>query len=236
MMENDIDLSNAVLFADSSRGVYIPKHFADSVVRSKVSGIDLADLDTLQGDMESDSYWDAWTHVLDNATVTDDDGTVYRLYQDGDLWLVPELPFEDDFEFLELFESYKVAALWSSSVEGDTSDGQPLYESADSEFSTDDLTPETESRFRADCAAFFKAHRDTIESATVSRGSGEYSKFEQAGHDLWLTQNGHGAGFWDGDWSEPHGDKLDSWCKSNRIDGAFYVETTPDGDKLAFEG
>lgn len=23
---------------------------------------------------------------------------------------------------------------------------------------------------------------------------------EQAGHDLWLTTQGHGAGFWDGDW------------------------------------
>jgi len=25
----------------------------------------------------------------------------------------------------------------------------------------------------------------------------------QFGHDLWLTRNGHGAGFWDGDWPEP---------------------------------
>jgi hypothetical protein len=24
-----------------------------------------------------------------------------------------------------------------------------------------------------------------------------------AGHDFWLTRNGHGAGFWDGDWPEP---------------------------------
>ncbi|KKL49145.1 hypothetical protein LCGC14_2318420, partial [marine sediment metagenome] len=22
-------------------------------------------------------------------------------------------------------------------------------------------------------------------------------------HDFWLTRNGHGAGFWDGDWPEP---------------------------------
>lgn len=26
---------------------------------------------------------------------------------------------------------------------------------------------------------------------------------ERAGHDLWLTRNGHGVGFWDGDWPEP---------------------------------
>lgn len=29
---------------------------------------------------------------------------------------------------------------------------------------------------------------------------------EQAGHDLWLTRCGHGAGFWDRD--KPHGDEL----------------------------
>lgn len=29
----------------------------------------------------------------------------------------------------------------------------------------------------------------------------------RAGHDFYLTHNGHGAGFWDGDWPE-HGDRL----------------------------
>jgi len=32
--------------------------------------------------------------------------------------------------------------------------------------------------------------------------------YEQAGHDFWLTRNGHGAGFWDGDWPEPAASKL----------------------------
>jgi hypothetical protein len=26
---------------------------------------------------------------------------------------------------------------------------------------------------------------------------------DRAGHDFWLTRNGHGCGFWDGDWPEP---------------------------------
>jgi len=30
-----------------------------------------------------------------------------------------------------------------------------------------------------------------------------------AGHDYWLTRNGHGAGFWDGDWPEPYAAQLD---------------------------
>ena len=25
---------------------------------------------------------------------------------------------------------------------------------------------------------------------------------ERIGHDFWLTRNGHGAGFWDGDWDD----------------------------------
>ena len=32
--------------------------------------------------------------------------------------------------------------------------------------------------------------------------------WEHAGHDLWLTRNGHGCGFWDGDWPEEIGKKL----------------------------
>ncbi|MBN9237284.1 hypothetical protein QFZ88_005590 [Mesorhizobium sp. YL-MeA3-2017] len=30
-----------------------------------------------------------------------------------------------------------------------------------------------------------------------------------AAHDFWLTRCGHGAGFWDEDWPEPHASRLD---------------------------
>ena len=30
---------------------------------------------------------------------------------------------------------------------------------------------------------------------------------ERAGHDFWLTRNGHGAGFWDGDWEQKIGQR-----------------------------
>jgi hypothetical protein len=32
-------------------------------------------------------------------------------------------------------------------------------------------------------------------------------------HDFWLTRNGHGAGFWDGDYEEELGEKLTAICK-----------------------
>jgi len=31
---------------------------------------------------------------------------------------------------------------------------------------------------------------------------------EMCAHDFWYTRNGHGAGFWDGDWPEPACSKL----------------------------
>ena len=35
-----------------------------------------------------------------------------------------------------------------------------------------------------------------------------------AGHDFWLTRNGHGAGFWDGDWPEPFATELTKLSES----------------------
>lgn len=82
---------SAILFSDSARGVYIPQHFAESVKRECVSGVDSADLDTLANGPDScEFYWDIWHDVEQSAIVTDPDtGIAYTLYQDGDLWLVP---------------------------------------------------------------------------------------------------------------------------------------------------
>ena len=34
-----------------------------------------------------------------------------------------------------------------------------------------------------------------------------------AAHDFWLTRNGHGAGFWDGDWPDEIGKQLTALSK-----------------------
>jgi hypothetical protein len=84
------DLSNAVLFADSARGVFIPQHFAESVKRDCVSGVSKDDWQILETGPEHEHYWGVWSDCEQNATVKDpDNGTQYRLFQDGDLWLVP---------------------------------------------------------------------------------------------------------------------------------------------------
>jgi hypothetical protein len=48
----------------------------------------------------------------------------------------------------------------------------------------DDLAPEALKTIKDDCDRFEKLIPDSID-------------LSQAGHDFWLTRNGHGAGFWD---------------------------------------
>jgi hypothetical protein len=80
--------------------------------------------------------------------------------------------------------AYITCALWSSTDNSDDSGGEPL----DKNYSEDDIAPETLKAMRADCDAFYVAN-----SADLSRVADD----SRAGHDFWLTRNGHGAGFWD---------------------------------------
>jgi len=41
-------------------------------------------------------------------------------------------------------------------------------------------------------------------------------RMQEAGIDFHFTRNGHGAGFWDGDWEE-HGDRLTELCKPHGV-------------------
>lgn len=50
-----------------------------------------------------------------------------------------------------------------------------------------DLTHEFLRQSAMDCNRFYNAYGELI----------GHHRIEQAGHDFWLTRNGHGAGFWD---------------------------------------
>lgn len=76
-------------------------------------------------------------------------------------------------------QAYITAALWSSHDDAD--------EYLDANYTVSDLAPETIIQMSADCAAF------CADNAALLEGLDS----EQAGHDFWLTRNGHGAGFWD---------------------------------------
>ena len=107
--------------------------------------------------------------------------------------------------------SYIGAALWSSHDD----DGEPL----DSRFDISDLAPKTRKRMEADCAKFYSKmhkHIHCLGAPLASDWDGPIAGREaaQAGHDFWLTRCGHGAGFWDGDWPEPHATALDDAATS----------------------
>ncbi len=90
----------------------------------------------------------------------------------------------DDFTL-----AYIEAALWSSNDESDESGREPL----DSNYSIDDLDPDTLAKMAEDCRRFQEEN-----AADLARyDHPEWTAAELGGHDFWLTRNGHGCGFWD---------------------------------------
>jgi len=80
--------SDAELFLSDARGQYIPRDFAESVRRELVSGVSEEDWNILLAGPDHEWYWEAWNSVEQSAVI-DDGNRKFRLYQDGDLWLVP---------------------------------------------------------------------------------------------------------------------------------------------------
>lgn len=101
--------------------------------------------------------------------------------------------------FEDFFRAYVETALWSSTDESTPSGGYPL----DKNYGPEDITRATMQKMRRDAKKFWMENWSTIMS------SGRRDAARHAGHDFWLNRNGHGAGFWDGDWPEPHATMLD---------------------------
>lgn len=102
--------------------------------------------------------------------------------------------------------SYIETALWSSTDD----DGRPL----DDNYGTNDLSPDCLKQMIDDCQAFQADHADLLTDENCLKYGPDYGMMGRAGHDFWLTRNGHGAGFWDGDWEETAGRKLTESSKA----------------------
>ena len=79
--------------------------------------------------------------------------------------------------------AYIACALWSSTDNTTESGGYPL------DSGRFELSDEARAAMRADCDAF-------VDNPDIAEALEAWDD-EQAGHDLWLTRNRHGAGFWD---------------------------------------
>ena len=77
------------LLCDSHHGVYIPQLMVGRLVSAGWQGVPDWCLTVLSVGPDDDEYWMAWDYVLTHATYTDADGSVWYLWQDGDLWAVP---------------------------------------------------------------------------------------------------------------------------------------------------
>ena len=114
---------------------------------------------------------------------------------------------------------YLSTAMWASTVmlpatESELVDGcmdveedHPLHgisenDNYDKDFDRSDFTEETVRAAVADCAKFQEENADDL--------CDEDDK--HAGHNFWLNRNGHGAGFWDGDYEGEKGQRLSNAC------------------------
>lgn len=93
------------------------------------------------------------------------------------------------FDFELFFQSYIATALWSSTDE----DGNHLDENYDE----GDIHPTALAQMKEDCLDFTQANLQDLLVYKKLLRSERYKGEELAGHDFWLTRNGHGAGFWD---------------------------------------
>lgn len=96
----------------------------------------------------------------------------------------------DDF-----FKQYLITALWSSNDDN----GEPF----DSNYEIEDISEESLEKAKKDCEEFQRKAGSLLDDYELST----------CGHDFWLTRNGHGAGFWDGDYEEGDGKKLTELSK-----------------------
>lgn len=105
----------------------------------------------------------------------------------------------EDLDIEAFIQSYLETALWCSC------DLNALSENCDDSleslgYEVEDIGDDFRKKSENDCRDFCEAHENDF------RGNES-----QAGHDFWLSRNGHGAGFFDGDWED--GDKLQKAAK-----------------------
>lgn len=117
-----------------------------------------------------------------------------------------------DADIDKMFASYVTTALWSSNSDG--------IEGLDTMYNADDISEEAAEKMLDNCKEFVQ------QAGSLLQGLDPI----QVGHDFWLTQQHHGAGFWDGGYDKDIGEKLTdishNFSESNLFvgdDGLIYM-------------
>lgn len=99
-------------------------------------------------------------------------------------------------EMSDFAKQYCETALWSSTDDGDDNEGPNITDA----HGIIDIDPDTLAKLSKIADDFAAKHADDL---------AVHNDPTMGAHDLWLNQNGHGCGFWDGDWPEPQATRLD---------------------------
>lgn len=135
---------------------------------------------------------------------------------------------EPDFQALDEFTQGYIEALFFTETEPGTTErvqsfGRVWNHETDSSLPGDvgfgEFAPDALAKIIADCKAYQEANAALLERAYQLTADGLAYSPERAGHDFWLTRNGHGAGFWsreftndDGESDRDIGDELAATC------------------------
>lgn len=131
----------------------------------------------------------------------------------------------------QFLRAYMVAALWSSHgpEQDDAHASAYACEYLDERFDVEDIAESARDQMEADCADFIEANRADLEAYCERMHGEDYTGSERAGHDFWLTRNGHGAGFWD----RGLGDLGDRLSKAAKVYGSVDLYPGDDGKVYA---
>ena len=87
-----------ILVVSDTWGIYIPQRYCNHIDEkiAEEMQIDFEDVKICQEGPDHEWYWESWQMIHDNAEWVSD-GVKWALYQDGDLWEIPEgFSFEDE--------------------------------------------------------------------------------------------------------------------------------------------
>lgn len=97
-------MNASMLILSDARGIYIPRDFLtdrfNEIAWDHCAAWGLNDsnkdhwIDAANPD--SEFYWDSWDWILNNAKFAAENGDIYRLHQDGDLWGICYERLSDD--------------------------------------------------------------------------------------------------------------------------------------------
>lgn len=121
-------------------------------------------------------------------------------------------------ELDEFTRSYLETALWSSHDESTPEVIVPFDQNHDIQ----DFAESALDRAISDCADFQERCAPLLRDGLINRKNyhGDSSAISLAGYEFWLTRNGHGAGFGDGNFVDP----VDDWLREA---SKRYRETDP---------